>query len=82
MQAYLDNITAQTGKTPEELIAHARTEGLLESGVKPKQIVAWLKDKYRLGHGHAMAIVATIKKQAGPAPSADDQVTRHFVGKK
>jgi CheY-like chemotaxis protein len=82
LQAYLDNITARTGKTPEEFVALARTRGLLEPGVKPNQIVTRLKDEYGLGHGHAMAIVATIKKQAGPDASIDQKVARHFAGKK
>jgi CheY-like chemotaxis protein len=34
MQAYLANITATTGSTPEELIEHARAEGLIEPGRK------------------------------------------------
>jgi CheY-like chemotaxis protein len=82
MQTYLDNITARTGKTPEELIEHARADGVLEPGWKAGQVVAWLKDEYGLGHGHAMAIVAMIKKQTTPRASADEKVNRHFTGKK
>lgn len=82
MQAYLDNITAKTGKTPEELVALATTEGLLEPGVKAGQIVSWLKDEHGLGRGHAMAIVATIHKQAGPPSSTEDKVSKHFSGKR
>jgi hypothetical protein len=82
MQAYLDSITVKTGKTPVEIIEVARAEGLLEAGVKPKQVVTWLKDEFGLGHGHAMAIVATIKKQTAPAATTDDKVSRHFAGKK
>jgi hypothetical protein len=82
MQAYLDNITAKTGKTPEEFVVLADAEGLLEPGVKAGQIVSWLKEEYGLGHGHAMAIVAKINKQASPPSSADEKVTKHFSGKK
>lgn len=82
LQAYHDNITSKTGKTPEQLIELARAEGLLAPGVKAGQVVAWLKEHYGLGHGHAMAIVAAIKKQAGPQTSTDEKVDRHFRGKK
>ena len=82
MQSYLDNITAKTGRTPDELVAHARAEGLLEPGVKAGQLVAWLKAEYELGHGHAMAIVARAKKQTEPQASTAEKVTRHFSAKK
>ncbi|NIX76128.1 DUF4287 domain-containing protein [Microvirga terricola] len=65
-QAYLDNIQAKTGKTPEEFIALAKQKGFAENGslkpgVKAGNIVAWLKSEFELGHGHAMAIVALLK---------------------
>lgn len=82
MQAYHDSITAKTGKTPEELVELARAEGVLEPRVKAGQIIKWLKDNYGLGHGHAMAVVATIKKQSEPEASTDEKVARHFSGKK
>jgi hypothetical protein len=82
MKAYLDNITAKTGRTPDEIIELLRAEGLLEADAKPKQVVSWLKDEFGLGHGHAMAIVAMIKKQTTPAVSTDDRVSQHFAGKK
>nr|WP_295864338.1 DUF4287 domain-containing protein [uncultured Chitinophaga sp.] len=62
-QAYLDNIHKKTGKTPEDFQKLATQKGLLENGalkpgVKAGQIVAWLKEEYELGHGHAMSIYA------------------------
>ncbi len=60
-QAYIDNIKAKTGKTPEEFKKLALKKGLLEPGVKAGAIVAWLKEDFSLGHGHAMAIYATFK---------------------
>jgi hypothetical protein len=33
----------------------------LRPGVKPMQVVNWLKTDHGLGHGHAMAIVALLK---------------------
>jgi hypothetical protein len=60
-QAYIDNIKAKTGKTPEDFKKLAKKEGLLEPGVKAGAIVTWLKRDFGLGHGHAMAIYATFK---------------------
>ena len=60
-QAYLDNIKAKTGKTPDDFEGLAKKKGLLEPGVKAGQIVAWLKKDFELGHGHAMAIYAVLK---------------------
>lgn len=60
-QAYIDNIKAKTGKTPEDFKRLAAKEGLLEPGTKASAIVAWLKRDFGLGHGHAMAIYATFK---------------------
>jgi hypothetical protein len=68
-QAYIDNIQAQTGKTPEDFLAAAKEKGMLEPDVKVMQIVNWLKKDYGLGHGHAMAIVLTFRN-AGAIPSA------------
>jgi hypothetical protein len=59
--AYIDNIKAKTGKTPDDFKKIAETKGLLKQGVKAGQIVAWLKEDFGLGHGHAMAIYATFK---------------------
>jgi hypothetical protein len=65
-QAYLDNIQAKTGKSPEELKSLANEKGFSEGGqlksdVKAGQIVDWLKTDFELGHGHAMAIYAYLK---------------------
>ncbi|MDD5320089.1 MAG: DUF4287 domain-containing protein [Methylococcales bacterium] len=60
-QAYIDNIKTKTGKTPDEFKQLAEQKGLLKPGVKAGEIVAWLKEDFGLGHGHAMAIYATFK---------------------
>jgi hypothetical protein len=59
-QAYIDNIKTKTGKTPEDFREIAGKKGLLKPGVKAGEIVAWLKEDFGLGHGHAMAIYATF----------------------
>ena len=59
-QAYLDNIEEKTGKTPNEFIAEAKQKNLTEH----KDIIAWLKNDYGLGLGHARALAYVI--QYGP----------------
>ena len=57
-QAYLDNIEEKTGKTPEQFIAEAKKKKLTES----KDIIAWLKNDYGLGLGHARALDHVIRR--------------------
>lgn len=61
-QAYLDNIEQKTGKTPLEFIQLAKSKGFDDPSVKAGEIIAWLKEDFGLGHGHAMALVHVIKK--------------------
>lgn len=68
-QAYLDNIQAKTGMTPEAFLKAAKAKGMVGPDVKVTQIVDWLKKDYGLGHGHAMAIVLTFRN-AGAIPPA------------
>jgi hypothetical protein len=63
-QAYLNNIESKTGKSPEAFALLANTKGFIVNGeltVKAGDIVAWLKNDFELGHGHAMAIYAYFK---------------------
>lgn len=65
-QAYLDNIQTKTGKSPDDFKKLAAKKGYTENGtlragIKAGEIVAWLKEEFELGHGHAMAIVALLK---------------------
>ena len=65
-QAYINNIKAKTGNTPEDFKILAEKKGFLKDGqiietVKATQITNWLKEEFELGHGHAMAIYAALK---------------------
>ncbi len=62
-QAYLDNIEAKTGKTPQQFIEEAHARGY-SADTKSGEIVRWLADDYGLGRGHAMALVHIIKRGA------------------
>lgn len=66
-QAYLDNIETKTGLTPRQFIELATEKGF-GPDTKATPIVAWLKEEYQLGQGHAMALVHVITK--GPQISA------------
>jgi hypothetical protein len=65
-QAYIDNIKAKTGKTPDDFKKLAEQKGFLKNdqlkeGIKAGEIIAWLKEDFDLGRGHSMAIYATFK---------------------
>ena len=81
-QAYLDNIKAKTGKTPDDFKKLAEKKGLLKPGVKAGDIVEWLKKDFDLGHGHAMAIYAVLKSANEPRLSSGDAIEKHFSGNK
>jgi hypothetical protein len=66
-RAYLKNINAKTGKTPEDFKKLAERKGLLKAGVKAGAIIAWLKEDFDLGHGHAMAIYAVLSGKIDPS---------------
>ena len=59
-QAYLDNVEQKTGKTANEFVKLAKEKNLTEY----KDIIAWLKNDYELGTGHARAVAYVI--QHGP----------------
>lgn len=68
-QAYIDNVQAKTGKSPDDFRALAAekdfwADGAIPTGVKASQITDWLKADFGLGHGHAMAIYALLKGKA------------------
>jgi hypothetical protein len=78
LKAYLDNIQAKTGKTPDDFRALAQKKGL----VKTSELLAWLQADFGLGRGHAMAIVHVLQMASAPKVSRADQINAHFAGKK
>lgn len=81
-QAYLDTVKAKTGKTPEDFKKLAEKKGLLQPGMKAGPVVAWLKEEFELGHGHAMAVFATLQAMVTPKTTRDEALDKHFSGAK
>ena len=61
--AYIANIEKKTGKTIQELTSLAHQNGLAGEALKASNLVAWLKQEFGLGHGHAMAVYAVLKSE-------------------
>jgi hypothetical protein len=77
-QAYIDNIKAKTGKTPEDFAKLATKNSLTKHG----EIVTWLKSDFALGHGHATAIAGVVLKSGAPKTTAEQKLDGLFSGKK
>lgn len=63
-QGYLNTIKEKTGKGPADFRAIAEEKGFTQNGelkVKAGDITNWLKNDFKLGHGHGMAIYALLK---------------------
>ncbi len=57
-KAYIDNIRAKTGKSPEYFRAQAKKRGLKSYS----ELLNWLKSSEGLGHGHANAIILYMQE--------------------
>ena len=77
-QAYLDTVHAKTGKTPADFALLAQQKSLTKHG----ELVAWLKQDFALGHGHANAVVAALLKSEARATPIEDKLGKLFAGKK
>jgi predicted transport protein len=78
MQAYLDSIQQKTGKNPQDFRAEAKSKKLETH----KDVVAWLKADYGLGHGHANLIAQLILKPEVFKAPKDEKIDNIFSGKK
>ena len=77
-QAYLDNIQAKTGKTPDDFRMLAAEKGLTQYS----EVMAWLKADYGLGHGHANVIAQILTKPDTGNVTPNDKIAKLFTGKK
>jgi len=64
---YLAVIQQKTGKSVAELAEMAETKGYGGIDVKPALVMAWIKEEFHLGHGHAMALMHAIKGIHSPS---------------
>ena len=69
-QAYIDNIRAKTGKTPEQFRALAEGKGLLKPGVKATQITDWLKADFLSATATPWRLSRRSRTRAGLARKA------------
>jgi hypothetical protein len=76
LQAYFDSIHAKTGNTPEDFKRLASERGLTTF----RELVAWLKSDFGLGHGHATAMAHSI---LGNFDTTDEErLAKQFTGAK
>ena len=65
-QAYIDNIEAKTGKTPEDFLKIAGEARVARSPASRRaRSLSGSSYDYGLGRGHAMAIYSILKPQIG-----------------
>jgi hypothetical protein len=63
-KAYLDNIQAKTGKSPDDFFELAKEKGMIVDGKivsKYGDLMKWLKSEMGLGHGHANAMILYLR---------------------
>jgi hypothetical protein len=77
-QAYLDTIKAKTGKTPDDFRALAAQKGLTQYS----EVVAWLKNDFGLGQGHANAMAQLLVNAEKFTSKPEDKLAAHFAGDK
>ena len=79
-QAYIENIKAKTGLSPDDFVRLAGEKGLLGQEVKAAKILDWLKEDYGLGRGHGMAIVLVLQSATKAPRKAGAAMDEHFRG--
>ncbi|MBA3824740.1 MAG: DUF4287 domain-containing protein [Ktedonobacterales bacterium] len=77
-QAYLDAVQAKTGKTVDDFRLLASAKGLTEK----RDILAWLKAEFALGHGHATAVAHVLANADAPTTTPSERIAAHFSGGK
>lgn len=63
-KAYLDNIQAKTGKSPDDFLELTKKKGMIKNDkivAKYAELLSWLKSDFGLGHGHANAMILYLR---------------------
>jgi hypothetical protein len=66
-KAYMDNIQAATGKTPDEFWKMANKKGFIKRGkmvATYSQLLKWLKSDIKLGHVRANFMILYLRLRA------------------
>jgi hypothetical protein len=68
LPAYYKTIEKKTGKTPGDFKHLAAEKGFvvngeLKPGVKPREVMHWLKSDFNLGRGYGLALYHSFKKE-------------------
>ncbi len=83
-KAYMDNVQAKTGKTPETFWKLAIKKGFVKGGkivAKHADLLAWLKSEIGLGHVHANFIILYLRLRANdPKVSAQSKKWAYNTG--
>jgi Domain of unknown function (DUF4287)/Domain of unknown function (DUF5655) len=78
LQAYLDRVLEQTGKTPADFAELAAKAGL----TRYTEVVVWLKNEFVLGQGPANALAAVLLRSAGRKATPEAKLAALFSGVK
>lgn len=85
-EAYITNIRAKTGKDPRDFFEQAIREGVLRPETRTMEFVSWLKAISGLGHGHAMAVWESFRRNgwlpAAPGAAAAKPTAARKPGRK
>ena len=79
-QSYLDTIKSKTGLGPDDFRELARPKGLVGPDLKTADAMAWLKNDFGLGHGHAITICSLLKRDGAPARTDGEILDALFSG--
>ena len=58
---YMAGIKTKSGMSPYELLDHLKQNGFTKKGTSATMVKNYLKDKYDIGHGHAIGMWRILK---------------------
>jgi Domain of unknown function (DUF4287) len=61
VETYMAGVKAKTGFHYLEIVEQLKAEGFTKNGTSATMVKNYLKEKYDIGHGHAMGIWRFLK---------------------
>lgn len=58
---YMAGVKTKSGMSPYELVEFLKQNGFTKKGTSATMVKNFLKEKYDIGHGHAMGIWGILK---------------------